>query len=177
MSVVLRTTQEPEKLISAVRNEVWKHDRAVPVPTFRTMREIVSASLTARKFQMAMILLFAALALGLALVGVYGVTSYSVARQTREIGVRIAIGAQPREVLRSVLAKGLRPVGFGLLVGLVVGAGAAFSIRSFLFGIVPLDPIALCMVSGALLVTATIACYIPARRAARVDPTVALRAE
>jgi putative ABC transport system permease protein len=126
---------------------------------------------------MAMILLFAALALGLALVGVYGVTSYSVARQTREIGVRIAIGAQPREVLRSVLAKGLRPVGFGLLVGLVVGAGAAFSIRSFLFGIVPLDPIALCMVSGALLVTATIACYIPARRAARVDPTVALRAE
>jgi putative ABC transport system permease protein len=126
---------------------------------------------------MAMILLFATLALALALVGVYGVTSYSVARQTREIGVRIAIGAQPGEVLRSVLARALRPVGLGLAIGLVIAAGAAFSIRSFLFGIVPLDPMALCVVSGALLVTATIACYIPARRAARVDPTMALRAE
>jgi predicted permease len=177
MSIVLRTAQDPESLISAVRNEVRKRDGSVPVPTLRTMREIVSASLTARRFQMAMILLFAALALGLALVGVYGVTSYSVARQTREIGVRIAIGAQPSEVLRSVLVKGLRPVGLGLLIGLVAAAGAAFSIRSLLYGIVPLDPVALGTVSGALLLTATIACYIPARRAARVDPTVALRAE
>jgi ABC-type antimicrobial peptide transport system permease subunit len=177
MSIVIRTTQEPEALISAVRNAVWKRDRAVPVATFRTMREIVSASLTARRFQMAMILLFATLALGLALVGVYGVTSYSVALQTREIGVRIALGAQPREVLRSVLAKGLRPVGLGLLIGLVAAAGAAFSIRSILFGIMPLDPVAISMVSGALLVTATIACYIPARRAAGVDPIAALRAE
>jgi hypothetical protein len=177
MAIVLRTAGDPETLISAVRNEVWKRDRSVPVPAFRTMREIVSASLTARRFQMAMILLFAALALGLALVGVYGVTSYSVARQTREIGVRIAIGAQPNEVLSSVLAKGLRPVGFGLLVGLVAGSAAAFSVRSFLFGTVPLDPIALCLVSGAMFGTAAIACYIPARRAARVDPTVALRAD
>jgi putative ABC transport system permease protein len=141
------------------------------------MREIVSASIAARRFQMAIILVFATLALGLALVGIYGVTSYAVARQTREIGVRVAIGAQPSVVLRSVLTQGLRPVALGLIAGLFAAGGAAVSIRSLLFGIVPLDPLTVFLVSGALLLAATIACYIPARRAARVDPLVALRAE
>jgi predicted permease len=177
MTIVIRTAQEPETLAAAVRAEVWKRDNTVPVPTVRTMREIVSASIAPRRFQMAMVLLFATLALGLALVGIYGVTSYAVARQTREIGVRIALGAHRPVLLRSVLAQGLRPVAAGLLLGLPVAVAAATAMRSFLFGIGPLDPVALCAMSAALLITAAIACYLPARRAARVDAVVALRAE
>jgi putative ABC transport system permease protein len=177
MTIVIRTAQEPGTLAAAVRAEVWKSDNAVPVPAVRTMRDIVSASVAARRFQMVMVLLFATLALGLALIGVYGVTSYAVARQTKEIGVRIALGAQRPVVLRSVLAQGLRPVAAGLFLGLPVAAAAATAMRSFLFGIGPLDPVALCAMSAAMLFTAAIACYLPARCAARVDAVVALRAE
>jgi putative ABC transport system permease protein len=141
------------------------------------MGDVVSASVAPRRFQMVIVLLFATLALGLALIGIYGVTSYAVARQTKEIGVRIALGAQRSVLLRSVLAQGLRPVAAGLFLGLPAAVAAATAMRSLLFGIGPLDPVALCAMSAALLVTATIACYVPARRAARVDAVVALRAE
>ncbi|MPZ17602.1 MAG: FtsX-like permease family protein [Luteitalea sp.] len=175
MTVVIRTTQEPETLAAAVRAQIWKRDNSIPVETMRTMREIVSESVAPRRFQTALVLLFALLALGLALVGVYGVTSYAVARQTQEIGVRLALGAQRSDLLRSVLAQGLRPVVAGLLVGLVLAWTAATAIRSFLFGVAPLDPVALGTVSAALILTAAMACYLPARRAARIDPVVALR--
>ncbi len=176
MTLVIRTAREPETIAAAVRAEVWNRDTAVPV-TVKTMRDIVSASVAPRRFQMVMVLLFATLALGLALIGVYGVTSYAVARQTKEIGVRIALGAQRPVLLRSVLAQGLRPVAAGLFLGLPAAVAAATAMRSLLFGIGPLDPVALCVTSVALLVTAAIACYLPARRAARVDAVVALRAE
>ncbi len=176
MTLVIRTAGEPETIAAAVRAEVSNRDTAVPV-TMRTMRDIVSASVAPRRFQMVMVLLFATLALGLALVGVYGVTSYAVGRQTREIGVRIALGAQRPVLLRSVLAEGLRPVAVGLFLGLPAAVAAATVMRSLLFGIGPLDPVALCVTTAALLVTAAIACYVPARRAARVDAVVALRAE
>ena len=176
MSIVIRTAREPETIAAAVRAEVWNRDTAVPV-TVRTMRDIVSASVAPRRFQMVMVLLFATLALGLALIGVYGVTSYAVARHTKEIGIRIALGAQRPVLLWSVLAQGLRPVAAGLFLGLPAAVAAATALRSLLFGIGPLDPVALCATSTALLVTAAIACYVPARRAARVDAVVALRAE
>jgi predicted permease len=176
MTIVIRTARDPETIAAAVRAEVRNRDSAVPI-TVRTMRDIVSASVAPRRFQMVIVLLFAALALGLALIGVYGVTSYAVARQTREIGVRIALGAPRPVLLRSVLAQGLRPVASGLLLGLPAAVAAATALRSHLFGIAPLDPVALGATSAALLVTAAIACYLPARRAARVDAVVALRAE
>ena len=176
MTLVIRTAREPETIAAAVRAEVWNRDTAVPV-TVRTMRDIVSASVAPRRFQMVIVLLFATLALGLALVGVYGVTSYAVGRQTKEIGLRIALGAQRPVLLRSVLAQGLRPVAAGLFLGLPAAVAAASAMRSLLFGIGPLDPVALCVTTAALLVTAAIACYVPARRAARVDAVVALRAE
>jgi putative ABC transport system permease protein len=175
MTVVIRTTQEPETLAAAVRAQIWKRDNSIPVETMRTMREIVSESVAPRRFQMALVLLFALLALGLALVGVYGVTSYAVTRQTQEIGVRLALGAQRSDLLRSVLTQGLRPVAAGLLLGLALAWTAATAVRGFLFGVAPLDPLALGAVSAALIVTAAIACYLPARRAARIDPVVALR--
>jgi putative ABC transport system permease protein len=139
------------------------------------MREIMSASVAPRRFQTALVLLFALLALGLALVGVYGVTSYAVTRQTREFGVRFALGAQRWDLMRAVLSQQLRPVAAGLLLGLVLAWSASTTMRSFLFGVAPLDPIVLGAVCAVLAITAAIACYVPARRASRLDPVIALR--
>ena len=177
VTLVVRTAQEPEALASAVRGEVWRLDRNLPVASMQTMREIVSASTTPRRFQMMLIVAFAVLSLALAVVGIYGVASYSVARRTQEIGLRMALGAQQGDVIRSVLAQGLRPVVVGLVLGLGAAGIAATSIRSLLFGIEPLDPAALGGVSGVLLLAATLACYLPARRASCVDPVIALRFE
>jgi putative ABC transport system permease protein len=177
MTIVIRSVQDPSSLAGAVRAAVWKRDATIPVPAARTMGDIVSASVAPRKFQMVMVALFAAVALALALVGVYGVTSYTVARQTREMGVRLALGAQRAALLRSVLAHGLRPVVLGLCLGVPAAIAAATAIRSLLFRIAPLDPPVLCAMTAALLFTAAMACYLPARRAARVDPIAALRAE
>jgi len=142
-----------------------------------TMREIVSASVAPRRFQLVLVVLFAALSLALALVGIYGVTSYAVARQTQEIGLRMALGAQKGDVMRSVLAQGLRPVLAGLAVGLIGARLGAALVRSLLFGVGPLDPVALGSVACLLLMAAALACYLPARRAARLDPVIALRCE
>jgi putative ABC transport system permease protein len=138
------------------------------------MREIVLASAAQRRFHRALVLVCAVLALGLALVGVYGVTSFAIARRTREIGVRIALGAQRSDLLRSVLTQGLWPVAAGLLCGLVLAWGTTTALRSFLFGVAPLDPIVLVIVGVTLMATAAMACYVPARRATRIDPVIAL---
>jgi predicted permease len=177
LTLVVRTAQEPESLASVVRTEVRQLDSSLPVASMQTMREIVSASTAPRRFQLMLIIVFAGLALALAVVGVYGVASYSVARQTQEIGLRIALGAQQGDVLISVLAHGLRPVVLGLVLGSAAAALAAASLRALLFGVEPLDPISLGGVSLILLFAATPACYLPARRAACVDPVIALRTE
>ena len=175
MTVVVRTHQDPEALAAAVRSRIWQRDNSIPIERMKTMREIVAESVASRRFQTVLVLLFALLALGLALIGVYGVTSFAVTRQTREFGVRFAMGAQPSDLLRSVLGKGLRPVAAGLLLGMALAWVTARALRSFLFGVGPLDPVAFGAVSVALLATAALACYVPARRAARMDPVVALR--
>jgi predicted permease len=177
MTLVVRAAQEPEALAAAIRAEVWKLDKNLPISSMRTMREIVSASVVERRFQMTLIVLFAVLSLALAVVGIYGVVGYSVAQRTQEIGLRMALGAQQADVLRSVLGQGLRPVAAGLAMGLALAVGAAVSIRSLLFGVEPLDPASLGGVACVLLLTAALACYLPARRAARIDPVTALRSE
>jgi putative ABC transport system permease protein len=175
MTIVIRTTHDPATLAAPVRAQIWKRDKSIPVEKMRTMGEIVSESIAPRRFQTALVLLFALLALALALVGVYGVTSYAVARQTQEMGVRLALGAEPSDLLKSVVAQGLRPVAAGLLLGLALAWTAITTMRSFLFAAAPMDPVALGAVSVSLLATAAMACYLPARRAARIDPVVALR--
>jgi len=177
MTLVARTSGDPLALASAVRAEIRGLDKDLPIATTRALEDVVSASVATRRFQAVLIALFAMLALALAAIGVYGVTSYAVTRQTREIGVRIALGANPSRVLITVLIRGLRPVVLGLAIGLVGAAWAARVLRTFLFGIGPADPIAFGAACGVLVVGAALACYMPARRAASVDPVTALRFE
>lgn len=175
MSLIVKTAQDAAILSPAIRTEIRKIDPGLPIPQVRTMREIVSASVAQRRFQLVLTSLFAFVALLLGAVGVYGVVSYSVACRTRDIGLRIALGAMRGDVMRWVFSTGMPPV----LIGLVTGLGAAIAIaralRSLLFGIVPADPVSFGAVALVLLFTSGLACYLPARRAARLDPMTALR--
>jgi len=141
------------------------------------MEQIVSRSLTTRHFAAAMLATFAGLALALAVIGLYGVLSYAVAQRTSELGVRFALGATPGEVLRLVIGSGLRLTTAGVVIGVVVGAAAARTMSGLLFGIETFDLAAFTIAVVTLLLVALIASYVPARRASRVDPVVALRSE
>ena len=175
MSLVIKTAQEPAALASAVRSEIRKMDPNLPIPAIRTMREIISQAVAERRFQMALTLLFALAALGLGAIGIYGVVSYSVACRTRDIGLRIALGALRGDVMRWVFAIGFRPVLAGLAAGMFAAVMIGRAMRGLLYGIAPTDPVSLALVALVLLLTAMLACYIPARRAARLDPMTALR--
>jgi putative ABC transport system permease protein len=175
MSLVIKTAGDSAALAASVRAAIRKLDPALPVTAIRTMQDILSESVAHRRFQMVLISLFALIAMLLGSVGTYAVISYSVACRTREIGLRLALGATARDVMRAAVLEGMKPV----LVGLLAGGGAAIAIatalRSSLYGITPTDPLSLGVVTGVLLFTSSIACYIPARRAARLDAMIALR--
>ena len=177
MTIVVRTAQEPATLAAAVRAEIWKLDPNLPISAMRTMQEIVSSTVAQRRFVMTLTSLFAVVALLLGAAGVYGVVSYSVVRRTREIGLRIALGALRADVMRWVFAHGMRPVLIGLGAGLAGTAAIASALRSLLFDVAPADPLSLAAVVLVLLLTSGFACYLPAHRAASLDPIIALRHE
>jgi predicted permease len=168
--LVLRTALPPEAVMSSVRSRLWALDPGLPVPTLRTLAEIVAESLSQRRFQMQLATGFALFALLLAALGVYGVVSYNVAQRRREIGVRMALGAQAADVLRLVLARGFRPVLAGLAVGIAVALLSGQLIRSLLFGVSATDPVTIAGVALVLAAMAGLACLLPALDAARVDP-------
>jgi ABC-type antimicrobial peptide transport system permease subunit len=146
-------------------------------PRFRTLSEIFSASLEARRFSLILVGIFSLTALVLALTGIYGVTAYAVAQRTREIGVRMALGASKREILAMVLRQGALTGGIGVSLGIVGALALTRGLRSQLFGVTPTDPATFLGVALLLALVSLLACWIPGRRAARVDPMVALRYE
>ncbi len=175
MSVVVRTSGEPAALAASLRSEVRKLAPNLPIGAMRSMREIVSASIAQRRFEMLLTSTFAVIALLLGVIGVYGVVSYSVANRTRDIALRMALGATPRDVKRWVLAHGLRPVFIGAVAGLLSAVAIATSLRSLLFAVEPADPLSLVAVAVILLCTSMLACYLPARRASGLNPADLLR--
>jgi putative ABC transport system permease protein len=177
MTLVLRTSQDSAALAPVIRSAIKSMDANLPVLDIRTMREIVSSSVAQRRFQMILTSLFGLVALLLGVVGVYGVVSYNVACRTRDIGLRMALGAARADVLRWILSTGMQPVLAGIAAGLAGAIVAAISLQRLLFGITPTDPLALGSVALVLLLTSGLACYLPARRAAALDPITALRQE
>jgi putative ABC transport system permease protein len=176
LAVMARTTGDPLQLAAAAREQVKAIDKDLPV-TVTTMDQIFSESVAGQRFNTSLLGIFAAVALLLAMIGVFGVINYSVAQRTREIGIRIALGAQRGDVFRIVVGQGLVLA----LVGIALGAVGAFAltrlISGLLFGVSPTDGPTFVMVSLIVTVVAFLACYLPARRATKVDPLVALRYE
>jgi predicted permease len=172
-----RTSGQPETVISTVRGQVQSLDSNLALTNVQTIGELLSQGLWAPRMGAALLAVFGGLALLLAIIGVYGVLSYSVNQQTREIGIRMAMGAQTGGVLRLVVGQGMRLAAAGLLLGLLVAFAAMRVLGSLLFGVSAHDPLTFGAVSLALALAAALACYIPARRATKVDPIIALRYE
>jgi predicted permease len=174
-SILVRTAMDPKGIASALRAAVWSADSDVPVPEERTLEQIMSESLARRRFQMTLVLLFAAAALALAAFGTYGVVSYAVTRRRSEMGIRMALGAGQGSVLLLVLRQGMAPVFAGLAAGAIAALWIGNYVSSLLFQVSPRDPVAFSLASAVLVLVSAAACWIPARRATRVNPIEALR--
>jgi ABC-type antimicrobial peptide transport system permease subunit len=174
-TVVLRTVAEAESLAAAARETVRRVHPAVPVSNVQVMESVIAASMGRPRLTAAVLALFAILALLLAMVGVYGTVSHSVARRTREFGVRIALGAPRGDLRRLILREELLPLVVGLAAGLVASRALAHVMTSIVFGVSPTDPTTVAAAAALLLVAAVLACAVPAQRAATIDPLTALR--
>ena len=177
LGLVLRTHDNPLAVAASVEQAIHSIDKDLPVYRIRTMDQVLSDSLAQRRLTLVLLASFAALALVLAAVGIYGVISYAVRQRTHELGIRIALGAQARDVLRLILAQGLKLALLGIALGLAVSWALTRFLESLLFGVRPTDPLTFVVIAAALLCVAMLACWVPARRATKVDPMVALRQE
>jgi putative ABC transport system permease protein len=177
MTLTVRTISDPLSLVAAARSQVQVVDKDLPAYNIRTMAQLRALSAAPRRFQMVLLGCFAGLALLLSAVGLYGVMSYAVTQRTHEIGVRMALGAQSRDVLKLVVSQGLVLTAIGVMLGLVAAFGLSRLIASLLYGVSATDPATFLLVSLLLVAVALLACYLPARRASKTDPMVALRYE
>ncbi len=177
MNMSVRTTADPVQLMGTIRQQVLSADRNQPVYNVRTMEQVITESIASRRFSMMLLTIFACVALLLASVGIYGVMSYSVTQRTHEIGIRMALGASARDVLKMVVGQGMFLVLIGVGIGLVGAFVVTRVMASLLFNVSATDPLTFVGISLLLSLVALLACYLPARRATRVDPMTALRYE
>jgi putative ABC transport system permease protein len=177
MILVVRSSSQPAGLVSAVTSAVHQIDPEIPIVHVLTMEDLISNSLSQQHMTMMLLAAFAGLALVLASVGIYSVLSYAVRRRLREIGIRMALGAQARDVLRMILGYGAKLAALGIVIGALAASGLTRLMTSQLFGITATDPLTFATVASLLILIALAACYLPARRATKVDPMVALRYE
>jgi predicted permease len=175
--LIVRTDGDPLALAATVRRAIWAVDRDQPVSTVRAMSDVLDSELDNRNTQLTLVASFAVLALVLAGVGLYGVLSYTVSQSTNEIGLRMALGAEPQTVVGAVGRTALGTALLGIGAGLIAAYALTRTIASFLYGVSPADPATAIAVAGVLLLVAAIAAFVPARRAASVNPMTALRAE
>ena len=175
MQIVVRTASSSPAMTAAIKKQIWTVDQQVPITGVSTMSEVMAESYAARRFSMLLLSIFAAVAMALAAVGIYGVTSYAVSQRTHEIGIRMALGAQAGDVLRLIVRQGLTVIGAGLIVGIAASLALTRLMMALLYQVTPSDPITFGCIAALLGVVAFFACYLPARRATRVDPMEALR--
>jgi len=175
MSVVARTFLPASFLETQIRSEIETVDPSLPVFNVRSMNEVIDVSLAPRRFSAELVGVFAAVALLLSSIGIYGLLAYMVGQRSREIAIRIALGAQSPDILKLILGTGLMLSCAGIVLGLLLAAAAAPMIATLLYGVHPIDPVVFVTVPLVLLTVAFLATYIPARRAMVVDPTFALR--
>jgi len=166
-----------EAFLNEVRQAVWSVNSNLPLASVRTMQEVYDKSVARTSFTLVMLGIAGAMALVLGIIGIYGVISYTVSQRKREIGIRLALGAQGEDVVQMVLRKGARLALVGVVIGIAAALGLTPLMRSLLFGVTAQDPETFAAVAALLIAVALLACYIPARRATRIDPLVALRYE
>ena len=175
LALLVRTRGETPGLGESIAREVRAVDPDLPVYSIRTMADLMAAAVAQRQFLMRLLMAFAVVATALAVLGIYGVMAYAVSQRTREIGLRMAIGARPADVSRMIVRRGLTLTVAGLAIGMAAALGLSQYVRSQLFGVQPSDPLTMTLVVLLMMVVAAVAAYLPARRAARIDPAVALR--
>ena len=177
ISVVARTSGDPRTIMGAIRNEIRAIDPELPVPQFVSMEELVESSVSSRRFQLQLILLFGIASVLLTTMGVYGVVGFAVSQRTNEMGLRMVLGAKASDVRAMVWLQGMRPVALGIGAGLIASLALSRLLTSLLFGVHAADPVTLGSVAAILMVVTGAACYVPALRATRVDPAIAMRHE
>jgi len=175
--LVMRTDSDPHLLFPALRDQIHQIDHDLVFRELTTMSEVLSQATDQPRVTVTLLLVFAGLALLMAAVGIYGVLAYTVTQQTHEIGIRMAVGALPSNILTMMVSKGLRTALWGIAAGLVLGSVTARLLRNLLFEVRPLDPATYAIAVCVFLAVTVLASYLPARRAARVAPSVALRRE
>jgi ABC-type antimicrobial peptide transport system permease subunit len=177
LDLVVRTTYDPCRAQESIRKAIAEIDGDQAIADFKTVKQLQRDDAAPDRLRSMLLTAFAGLAVVLAMLGLHGVIAHSVVQRTQEIGIRAALGASPAHVLRLVIGQAVGMIGLGIVAGLGMSLAAARLLRAFLFGVGPSDPATLLTVAGVLAGVASLACYVPARRATRIDPLVALRSD
>jgi putative ABC transport system permease protein len=176
-TLIVRSTANPEALVSAVRAKFAEMDPTLAVSNIASMESVVATSVAQPRILSEFLGVFAGFALLLSAIGIYGVMAYSVAARTQEMGIRMSLGAEPRDILKLVVRQGMRLALIGVVIGIAASLALTRLISTLLFGVSASDPLAFSLAAAVLVATALVACYLPARRATRVDPMIVLRYE